>query len=74
MNHILKDLLVHIYNNNNNYYYYMFLLTGDPKQLTEWEKQKELEEFHKISRIYTPNTSLSDKFTHGRDNIEQVIT
>ena len=52
------------------------MLTGDPKQLTEWEKQRELEEFHKISRIYTPltNTSLSDKFTHGRDNIEQVIT
>ena len=36
---------------------------------TEWEKQKELDEFYRKSKLLKPlSTSLSDKFTPGKTN------
>lgn len=36
-------------------------------RLTEWEKQRELKDFHRTCRVYRPlEKSLTDKFTRGR--------
>lgn len=52
----------------NEHVYY--LLTVDDSNRTEWERQREREEFARTARVFQPlGSSLSSKFTRSQEEI-----
>ena len=40
--------------------------------MTEWERQKEMDEFSRAAKVFQPlKSSLSSRFTHGEDELSK---